>query len=128
MHLISPGNPETPRIEPKTDIFIFPFFHVFFVITEKTSNQRFPSYKRQSKKRNAARAIALDRNPADVHNMSSTSHKSEPNNQKCHARPHICAEAYDHGVFPVRGITLREKAKASALRVIMDAFNISREP
>ena len=29
-------------------------------------------------------------------------------------------------VFPVRGITLREKAKASALRVIMDAYNTSQ--
>ena len=40
-------------------------------------------------------ATLIDRKPAELNNIESRGSKSKLNNQKCHARPQICAEVYD---------------------------------
>ena len=40
-------------------------------------------------------ATQMDRQLAELTNIESRGSKSKLNNQKCHARPQICAEVYD---------------------------------
>ena len=68
---------------------------LFFVITKRIRAAVFLHMNSFLVTRNAMAATLMDREPAELTNIESRGSKSKLNNQKCHARPQICAGVYD---------------------------------